>query len=85
MMRHYINPDNKSYIATYCYKQINTWFAEYWYYDNGWVQNREVNNLHFPNEETLIKFMGDSYKEIIGLEELNDYRRSFRMMDELIA
>lgn len=84
-MRYYINPTNNSYIATYYYKQINTWFAEYWYYDKGWFQNREVNKLHFPDEETLIKFMGDSYKEIAGLEELNAYRRTFRMIDELVS
>lgn len=85
MMRHYISPENKSYIATYYYSQINTWFMEYWYYDNGWTQNREVNHLHFYSEEAMLNFVGDSYREVIGLEELNDYRRTFNMMRELTA
>jgi len=85
MSRHYINTENKSYVSTYCYVAINTWFAEYFYFEeNRWITNREVNNLHFPDEETLTKFMGNSYKEV-DLEGLNDFRRSCRMMSELVS
>lgn len=84
-MRYYINPDNKSYITTYCYKQINTWFAEYNYFENHmWKTNNAVNDLHFKSEESLIQFIGDSYKEV-DFETVNDYRRSVRMMSELVA
>ena len=84
-MRYYINPDNKSYITTYCYKQINMWFAEYNYFKDGmWKTDHAVNDLHFKSEEDLIEFIGVFYKEV-DFDTVNDYRRSVRMMDELIV
>ena len=49
-----------------------------------WKTNNAVNDLHFKSEESLIQFIGDSYKEV-DFETVNDYRRSVRMMSELVA